>query len=122
MKTKPTIEFTRPALHDDAALEAEVLRQLNELNFGQELATLRKRAGLTQQELAEELGVSQSFVAKLESGKNAELKSVLRVAAGLGKKVVLSFEDVKKDPHPPRKGCRALPKRSSGARHAARRG
>ncbi|MDX1903791.1 MAG: helix-turn-helix transcriptional regulator [Thermonemataceae bacterium] len=38
---------------------------------GQELKTLRKKAGLTQKELAEKLGTSVSVVSKWENGKHA---------------------------------------------------
>jgi len=37
-------------------------------NFGKKLRTLRKRQGLSQGKLGDMLGVSQSFVARVENG------------------------------------------------------
>jgi transcriptional regulator with XRE-family HTH domain len=38
--------------------------------FGKELRTLRLKAGLTQEEVAANAGVSREYVSMLESGKN----------------------------------------------------
>jgi transcriptional regulator with XRE-family HTH domain len=50
--------------------------------FGEKLRTLRKRAKLTQQELAEQLGYTdQSFIALVERGKrNPTVEMVLKVS------------------------------------------
>lgn len=41
------------------------------MSLAQEIKQLRAAAGLTQKQLAEKIGVSQPFVADLESGKRA---------------------------------------------------
>ena len=38
------------------------------MSFGQQLAAVRKRTGLTQEQFAAELGVSRQAVSKWESG------------------------------------------------------
>ncbi len=44
------------------------------------LVEMRKQLGLTQEELADELGVSQGFIARLESGKvDPKLSTILRI-------------------------------------------
>ena len=49
------------------------------------IATHRKRAGLTQQELADALGVTQAAVANWETGRRCPpVKTLLRLAEALG--------------------------------------
>lgn len=43
---------------------------MDNANFGKLMSTLRKRKGMTQQQLADELGVTTSAVSKWENGKN----------------------------------------------------
>jgi transcriptional regulator with XRE-family HTH domain len=52
---------------------------------------LRTLRGWTQEQLAQRLGVSQSYVAKLESGRNITLRQLWRVARALGYSVELRF-------------------------------
>jgi transcriptional regulator with XRE-family HTH domain len=53
------------------------------------LAKLRKQAGLTQQQLAERLGVSQPSISQMEAGDEMYVSSLSRVIAELGGDVVL---------------------------------
>ena len=54
-------------------------------NFGERLAQLRKAAGYTQVELAQELGISQRMVAYYESpNANPPANLLPRIAAALG--------------------------------------
>lgn len=66
--------------------EAKVQQRLAELEIQQDIITLREDLGLTQSQLAELAGVSQPFIAKLESGRatNIELKTLVRAATALG--------------------------------------
>ena len=53
-----------------------------EIRLGEQIRALRKEAGLTQEQLAEALGVSVSAVHKWESGKaNPELEMLVEIAA-----------------------------------------
>jgi transcriptional regulator with XRE-family HTH domain len=59
-----------------------------DLAFGRRLYKLRKKAGLTQEELAEKTNLSTTFIGLLETGKRrASLKSLQRIAAVLRLKV-----------------------------------
>ncbi len=49
------------------------------LGIGQLTKTLRKREGVTQQELADLLGMSRITVQNLESGKNVTIDTLLKV-------------------------------------------
>jgi transcriptional regulator with XRE-family HTH domain len=65
------------------ALEAE-------FEIAAELIQARARAGLSQAELAERMGTSQSAIARLESGRTLpSAKTLLRFAKATGSKVEL---------------------------------
>jgi HTH-type transcriptional regulator / antitoxin HipB len=53
--------------------------------IGEVVAAARRHRGLTQMQLARELGVTQAWISQIEKGKdNAQLGKVLRVLAYLG--------------------------------------
>ena len=53
----------------------------------------RRQAGLTQSQLAERTGISQSDISKFErGGGNPSLKTLRRLAAGLGMSVKIEFQ------------------------------
>ena len=57
---------------------------IREMTFGQNLKAIRKRMKLTQTEMAERIGISQSYLADIEHNrKNISLAVVLRIAKGL---------------------------------------
>ncbi|MCA1568579.1 MAG: helix-turn-helix transcriptional regulator [Acidobacteria bacterium] len=74
-------------LLDDGSKEFEELvgQRLHDLLIEQDIASLRQKRGWSQSKLAARAGVSQPFIAKLESGnfKNIELKTLVRIAAAL---------------------------------------
>lgn len=78
----------------DPAHRADIDALMTEMNVEQNLIALRTERGLTQVQLAELLGVTQSTIARLESdeAKNVELKTLVRVAAALGARVKITFE------------------------------
>ena len=90
-----------------AALKARILAnpearadydvQAPEFELARELITARTRAGLTQSELAERMGVSQPVVARIEgsigSRKHAPSLATLRkYADACGQRLVIRFE------------------------------
>ncbi|MFZ0706570.1 MAG: helix-turn-helix transcriptional regulator [Candidatus Korobacteraceae bacterium] len=53
----------------------------------------RKRAGLTQQQLAQKMGTTQPVVARLEAGNRwPSLRTLERLANATGSRLVISFE------------------------------
>ncbi|MGS0756128.1 helix-turn-helix domain-containing protein [Roseateles sp. GG27B] len=68
MKTLKDIK--RDLLADPAAL-AEYQSQAAEFDMARELIAARARAGLTQSDVAQRMGTTQSAIARLEGGKRA---------------------------------------------------
>ncbi len=71
-----------------------------EFAFANSAIEARKRAGLTQQELAQKMGTTQPVVARLEAGNSRpSLRTLERLAEATGSRLVISFQqrkDVKK--------------------------
>ena len=76
-------------------LEDDVEQALHELRLAQDLIALREKRGLTQAALAARLGVTQPFIAKIESGRaaNLQLKTLIRLVTALGGSLVLKVHD-----------------------------
>lgn len=52
----------------------------------------RRKAGLTQEQLAERIGTKKSYISKLENGHaDIQLSTLFRIFNGLGKRVTLSI-------------------------------
>ncbi len=52
----------------------------------------RKKAGLTQEQLAERIGTKKSYISKLENGHgDIQLSTLFRIFNGLGKRVAVSI-------------------------------
>ncbi len=65
----------------------------DEFQFARELIQARIRSGLTQQQIAEKMGTTQSTVARLESGGTMpSLRSLHRYAEATGSKVRIVLE------------------------------
>ena len=81
-------------LDSDPQLAREVDELINAMKIEQELVALREKRGLSQRDLAERLGTSQPYVAKLESGrvKNLELKTLVKCATALDATLVVHLQ------------------------------
>jgi ribosome-binding protein aMBF1 (putative translation factor) len=76
----PAFREAYEALEDEFALAAQVIEA-------------RARAGLTQAELAERMGTSQSAVARLESGKaHPSVATLEKLAQATGSKLRIALE------------------------------
>ena len=101
MKAKPSrgtrgksaMDWARDRLADPAHRK-EVQAYMTEIDVRQDLITLRETRGWTQAQLAEQLGVNQPVISKLEGGgtKDVKLSTLVRVAAALGARVRIIFE------------------------------
>ncbi len=75
-----------PEKRKKAILASEKFR----FSISSAMIKLRKKMGLTQKELAERLGVSQSWVSKLENANNDhQIESILRYLKALGADMTL---------------------------------
>ena len=90
MKTLKTIKAEMLA---DAATRAEFDAQAPEFETARELVAARAHAGLSQAQVAERMGTTQSTVARLESGKRPpSLRTVQRYAQAVGGRAVVRIE------------------------------
>lgn len=79
--------MTQPAVRE--AYEA----QAAEFSITRELIAARLRAGLTQAQMAERMGTSQSVIARLEGGRRTpSIETVQRYARATGCRAVLKLE------------------------------
>jgi DNA-binding XRE family transcriptional regulator len=62
-----------------------------EFSIARALIEARTEANMTQSEVAGKMGVSQSSIARMESGRNVSIKSISRYAAAIGKPVFLEI-------------------------------
>lgn len=76
---------------DDSEFEMRLAGASLRMDFAQLVYDLRTRAGLSQAELAERMGTTQSAIARIEnSGTNPTLELIERLARATGVQVVLS--------------------------------
>lgn len=67
----------------------EPTAEQNQIILGQALRSLRKRAGMTQEQVAERLGVDPTFVGRLERGqRGAHWRTIRRILAAADASVV----------------------------------
>lgn len=75
--------------------EIEAKRQAIRTRIGARIATLRKQAGLTQEQLAERAGLQRTHVTRIEAGKYAvTFESVQAIAEALGMTVDIIHPDL----------------------------
>jgi ribosome-binding protein aMBF1 (putative translation factor) len=93
MTTKDLAEAIRRKMATDPDLAAAVERERVNADVGALICEARTKAGLTQQELAERVGMHQSAIARLEDADydGHSLKTLERIAAALGKRIELAF-------------------------------
>lgn len=72
---------------DDPTITSRIAAALGRRELARQLAERRRRAGLTQTELARRMGTSQGQVTRFESGADTRLSTVARYAAAVGMKV-----------------------------------
>jgi transcriptional regulator with XRE-family HTH domain len=67
----------------------------HDLALGQLIHDLRTGAGLSQRELAERMGTTQSVISRLEEGGGAKnrIDTLARVAVALGRHLIVSFPE-----------------------------
>jgi len=89
MKTLRTI---KAELLDDTDTRAEYDAMASEFSMTRELIAARSRAGLTQGEVAQRMGTTQSVIARLEGGRMPSIRTVQRYAQAVGARAVVHLE------------------------------
>jgi predicted transcriptional regulator len=88
-----TLKTLKAELLADPKTLAEYEALADEFDVARELIAARGRAGLTQGEVAQRMGTTQSVVARLESGKRMpSLRTVQRYASAIGARAVVRLE------------------------------
>ncbi len=88
-----TLKALKAELLADPEIQTEYDAMSNEFAMARELIAARSRAGLTQGEVAERMGTTQSVVARLESGRRApSMRTVQRYAQAVGARAVVHLE------------------------------
>ncbi|MCD8254582.1 MAG: helix-turn-helix domain-containing protein [Oscillospiraceae bacterium] len=87
-------EFKREALKNPS-VKAEYDALEPEFSLIRAMLDARREAGLTQKQLSERTGISQSDISKFETGNgNPSLKTLQRLAAGMGMRVKIEFQPI----------------------------
>lgn len=90
-----TLRALKAELLTDPGTRSEYEAMSNEFDMARELISARSRAGLTQGEVAERMGTTQSVIARLESGRCApSLRTVQRYANALGCRAMVRIEAI----------------------------
>ena len=77
----------------DGSTRSEYFALADDFSMARELVSARTRAGLTQAEVAERMGTTQSVVARLEGGKRQpSLRTVQRYAQAIGCRAMVKLE------------------------------
>lgn len=88
-----TLKNLKRELLDDIKTRAAYDDMAAEFAIARELIAARARAGLSQSEVAERMGTTQSVVARLESGKRPpSMRTVERFAQAVGGHLVMRIE------------------------------
>src|SRR5260370_1867544 len=85
-------------------------------DFIQSLKVSREAAGLTLADVSARCGIDQPALSRLENGHtpNPTLDTLWRYAAAVGKRLVLSAEDIPDTRPVPSKAARPVPKKAPG--------
>lgn len=88
-----TLKTLKRELLNNPGVQAAYDAQNAEFAIVHELIAARMRAGLTQHQLAERMGTTQSVIARLEGGKRTpSMSTVQRYAQAAGCKAVVRLE------------------------------
>lgn len=88
-----TLKTLKAQLLADPSTRAAYDAQADEFAVARELIAARTQAGLTQADVAERMGTTQSTVARLEGGKAVpSMRSLQRYAQAVGCRAVVRLE------------------------------
>lgn len=76
------------------AMEAQLENEIKAYNVGEAIKEARRKQNITQQELAQRIGVQRAQVSKIESGRNLTLSTIARVFNAMGMKTTLNVAGI----------------------------
>jgi len=87
-----TLRTLKTELLADTDTRAEYDAMASEFSMTRELIAARGRAGLTQGEVAQRMGTTQSVIARLEGGRMPSIRTLQRYAQAVGARAVVHLE------------------------------
>lgn len=96
-KTNDALEILDRLTGDDPAVQAMLSEERTNLEVARLVYNARKEAGLTQRQLAERVGTSQSAIARLEDAdyQGHSVTMLKRIAAALERRLELRFVPIR---------------------------
>jgi ribosome-binding protein aMBF1 (putative translation factor) len=95
MTTRTSWQDVKAARADGSARRRGYEKAGRAIRLAREIRALREKKGLSQRELAERVGTTQSAIARLEGGHiSPTLPTLDKIANALGAEVSLSFIDL----------------------------
>ena len=93
-KTKNAVRILDREIGDDRELRSLVSEERLNVHIARMIAGARREAGLTQKQLAELVGTTQSAIARLEDAdyEGHSLSMLQRIATALGQRLHVEFE------------------------------
>ncbi len=91
--TTDAVEILNRRFGNSAEARAEIEQMTQDLTIGSQIYALRKAAGLTQTQLAERVGTTQSIISDLERAEyqGHTMQMLRRIASALDLQVQVSF-------------------------------
>lgn len=96
-------QFLEEELRDNE-FAGEYAKASEEMDFALALARRRDELGMTQQELAEETGIRQPMIARIEHGQMPTAPTLQRLAKGLRVHVLFTGDTIRLLPYGDRRG------------------
>lgn len=78
-------------MQDDPEYRTEYDALEQEFSIARALIAARAKAKMTQSDVAGKMGVTQSTIARMESGHNVSIKSITRYAKAIGQPIYLEI-------------------------------
>lgn len=73
------------------SMELQLENEVKTYNVGEAIKEARRKQNMTQQDLAQRIGVQRAQVLKIESGRNLTLSTIARVFNAMGMKATLNI-------------------------------
>ena len=92
-KTKDALDVVERMIGDDAELRSDVERETVNSRVASHIFAARKRAGLTQKQLGELIGTTQTAIARLENAdyEGHSLSVLIRIAEALNNRLEIAL-------------------------------